>query len=85
MYILKECKQVENHKIVLELPEDFTGQEVEVIVFPKTDILGKVEDFNDQIFEERQWHEFIESTYGCLKDDPIDRGTQGMYEIREEM
>ncbi|MCI0512009.1 hypothetical protein L0128_02190 [candidate division KSB1 bacterium] len=29
------------------------------------------------------WHEFIKETYGCLADDPIERGTQSKYEIRE--
>ena len=28
------------------------------------------------------WHEFIEKTYGCLSDDPIERGDQGKYEVR---
>lgn len=30
-----------------------------------------------------QWLEFIEQTYGCLADDPIERWEQGVYEIRE--
>ena len=29
------------------------------------------------------WHHFIEQTFGCLADDPIERGEQGEYEIRE--
>ena len=32
---------------------------------------------------ELDWHEFIESTYGCLTDVPIERPDQGKYEIRE--
>uniref|UniRef100_UPI004057B642 hypothetical protein n=1 Tax=Candidatus Electronema sp. TaxID=2698783 RepID=UPI004057B642 len=24
-------------------------------------------------------------TYGCLRDDPIERGDQGEYELREDM
>lgn len=31
------------------------------------------------------WDEFIRETYGCLRDDPIERGDQGEYELREEM
>lgn len=31
------------------------------------------------------WHYFIQRTYGCLADDPIVRGDQGKYEIREEL
>ena len=29
------------------------------------------------------WGKFIESTYGCMADDPIYRGEQGQYETRE--
>jgi hypothetical protein len=32
-----------------------------------------------------EWHSFIEKTYGCLADDPIERGYQGKFEIREEI
>ncbi len=31
------------------------------------------------------WKEFIELTYGCMADDPIYRGEQGQYEIRESI
>jgi len=31
------------------------------------------------------WKEFIESTYGSMADDQIDRGEQGQYEIREDI
>jgi hypothetical protein len=33
--------------------------------------------------EALSWREFIENTYGCLADDPIERGEQGQYEVRE--
>jgi hypothetical protein len=29
------------------------------------------------------WPSFIEQTYGSLADDPIERGDQGQYEVRE--
>jgi hypothetical protein len=29
------------------------------------------------------WAQFIEETNGCLADDPIERGEQGEYEVRE--
>lgn len=32
---------------------------------------------------EIDWPDFIKETYGCLADDPIERGKQGKYEIRE--
>ncbi len=31
------------------------------------------------------WKDFINETYGCLADAPIERGDQGYYEMREEM
>jgi len=33
--------------------------------------------------EAPSWKEFIETTYGCLSDDPIERGKQEQYEVRE--
>lgn len=33
--------------------------------------------------EDLEWHNFIEETYGCLADAPIERGEQGKYEVRE--
>jgi hypothetical protein len=30
-----------------------------------------------------KWHAFIEATYGSLASDPIERGDQGTYEVRE--
>ena len=30
------------------------------------------------------WKQFVKETYGCLADDPIERGAQGVCEIREE-
>ena len=29
------------------------------------------------------WHSFVEQTYGSLADDPIERGDQGQFEVRE--
>ena len=29
------------------------------------------------------WKDFIDATYGCMADALIDRGEQGVYEIRE--
>lgn len=33
--------------------------------------------------EDLEWPNFIEETYGCLANAPIERGEQGQYEIRE--
>lgn len=40
----------------------------------------------DRIDETRAaWLAFVNETYGCLADDPIVRGEQGMYEEREAL
>jgi len=31
------------------------------------------------------WLEFIEQTYGCMQDSPIERGTQGDFDFRREI
>lgn len=33
--------------------------------------------------DDAYWQKFIAETYGCFSDDPIVRGDQGSYEIRE--
>ena len=33
--------------------------------------------------DQTEWQAFVNETYGCLADDPIERGEQGVYEIRE--
>ncbi len=32
-----------------------------------------------------EWLAFVNETYGCLADDPIERGEQGTYEVRESI
>jgi hypothetical protein len=31
-----------------------------------------------------EWLQFINETYGCLADNPIERGEQRTYELRED-
>jgi len=49
---------------------------------PKTDN-GKIATSLAGKDDELNWHAFIAQTYGCLADNPIDRGDQGIYEVRE--
>ena len=47
MTAIRHFQRVHNHKIELELPEQFEDQEVEVIVLPKEDLpddLGHLEE-----------------------------------------
>ncbi|MCI5219883.1 MAG: hypothetical protein D3914_12030 [Candidatus Electrothrix sp. LOE2] len=46
-------------------------------VLPDADI-GSMNSSSD-------WEKFIRETYGYLRDDPIERGNQGEYELREEL
>jgi len=36
-------------------------------------------------FDKSAWHDFVKETYGCLADDPIERGEQGIYEMRNDI
>ena len=42
-----------------------------------------VEANNATKIQKSDWNDFIAETYGCLEDDPLERGQQGEYEIRE--
>lgn len=35
--------------------------------------------------EQVEWQQFIEATYGSTHNAPIQRGTQGTYEIRDSL
>ncbi len=45
------------------------------------DTVNTVSEMQDKTGQE--WLTFIEKTYGSLATDPIERGEQGQYEIRE--
>ena len=44
------------------------------------DVLSEMQESTMQ-----EWLTFIDNTYGSLTADPIERGEQGSYEIREAM
>jgi hypothetical protein len=35
--------------------------------------------------DKNDWHDFIEKFSGCLSEHPIERGSQGNYELRVEI
>ncbi len=35
--------------------------------------------------EALEWHDFIEKTYGCFADAPIERGEEEKFEVRMEI
>ncbi len=52
---------------------------IKALEMPVTEVTGHLEIINKQ----SEWHNFIQETYGCLADAPIERGEQGKYEVRE--
>ncbi len=62
----------------LELPIGITNHDLEVII-----VVHAVEE---QEVDENGWPKgYFEQTYGSLADDPIERGAQGISEIRDEI
>jgi len=58
---------------------------IKIFVVPSKEDNGKVATSLTAKDDKFDWHAFIAQTYGCLADDPIERGDQGRYEIREAM
>jgi hypothetical protein len=67
----------------LEVPVVLTDTDFEVILVIQT--LPKANGANARTPEEELGYPpgFFEQTEGCLEDDPIERGPQGEYEVRE--
>lgn len=42
-------------------------------------------DLEVEAFKRMPWEQFIDSTYGSLADDPIERGEQPPIEVRDEI
>ncbi len=53
--------------------------------FEESDKLNDQSPAEKVVDDHSDWHRFINSTYGCLYDTPIERGNQGDYEIRENI
>ncbi|ACK67882.1 hypothetical protein PCC8801_3938 [Rippkaea orientalis PCC 8801] len=58
-------------------------EEIKVIL--TKELVKENQDNLEEDMSQLEWHEFIEKTYGCLADDPIERYPQGEYPIREEL
>jgi hypothetical protein len=52
---------------------------IKALEIPVSEVTEHLEIINKQ----SEWHNFIQETYGCLADAPIERGKQGKYEVRE--
>ncbi len=49
------------------------------------EIPDKSDDFLEIETDRQDWFEFIDKFAGCLEDDPIERGPQGEFEVRERI
>lgn len=57
---------------------------IKAFVAPIDEVTGpKATTIFTKKVEDIEWRNFIEETYGCLADAPIERGEQGQYEVRE--
>lgn len=63
----------------LQIPTDMPAQEVEILV-----VMQPIIRKNREISEDSGWPpDFFEKTAGIFQDEPLKRGEQGEYEIRE--
>ena len=62
------------------IPDQYSEVLYKIIKALQTSNQIDIAEKNSKIY----WKQFVNETYGCLADDPIERGEQGFYEIREE-
>ncbi|MGA1867150.1 MAG: hypothetical protein ACMUJM_01245 [bacterium] len=84
--ITKELLKVE----IEELPDEYLEVLFKIVKALKspaeTEITNQINTSKSgQYNAQLSWPDFIKVTYGCLADDPIKRGDQGKYEIREKI
>lgn len=64
----------------LQIPTDMPNQELEVVVVLQPTAVQQEKDMPD----DGEWpRDFFEKTAGLFQNDPLERGNQGEYEIRE--
>ena len=62
------------------IPDQYSEVLYKIIKALQTSNQIDIAEKNSKIY----WKQFVNETYGCLADDPIERGEQCVYEIREE-
>jgi hypothetical protein len=80
--ITKELLKTEIDKVQDEYLE-ILYKVIKAFELSKTEVFAQTEEEMTKSDIKLNWHHFIKETYGCLADDPIERGFQGEYEIRE--
>jgi hypothetical protein len=62
----------------LNIPTNMQDYDVEILIV--------LQPLKPIVTPKNNWPDgFFQKTYGCLKDDPIERGNQGDFPIREEV
>jgi hypothetical protein len=56
---------------------------IKVFELPAGTLVSDAEDGTADTPDGLNWEKFIKETYGCLKKDPIERGSQDEFELRE--
>ncbi len=77
-------EKIRNLPSIIHVPNEFRNRDVEVIILP----LEPNGDGNPEDVERDAMGYpigFFEQTAGSLSDDPIERGPQGEFDIREEI
>jgi hypothetical protein len=66
--------------VKLEFPAGVRNADVEVVV-----VVQRTVGLEDAETKRAEWLAFLDATYGSLADDPIERPSQGEYEVRDEI
>jgi hypothetical protein len=74
MQAVREIQTAENDRVFIIVPKSFLHRKLEIIVMP-------MDDASTQAWPTR----FFEQTAGCFVGEPLVRGDQGTYEMRDEM
>ena len=64
--VIKTSKQVKDHQVVIDLPPDFSAQEVEIIIIPKQPQVqhGEQKTWEDDFRTISQWDMTDNNIYG---------------------
>ena len=88
MQAIRQIIETQKLKSLIDIPDDFSSEKVEIIIFPILSEQKTETPFNpEQFFGSSQdaWPEdFFTQTAGCLADAPLERAPQGDYEQRQE-
>ncbi len=59
--------------------------EIEKLPGEYMDILYQIIKSYEKQISDKDWISFIDQTYGCMRDNPIHRGAQGSFDVRNDI